>query len=597
MFKSRKKNAEATNTPRARHRRDLESIAEALDAALSIHSDVNRLILGYALVAAIVAALPAVIWFYEVKLGAVVILNLLMIRSIGRSWGYSRGQSALTRVFAVLGVIGAVAMTGMVFVIVFSASLYVPIVRSWAEAAAYFALTMSIGRVSNEYFQNAQHVDRRRLVRVLRARRELQEEEEQERRGKEPEDEARDRFRRRALLAGLGGSLGVGSLMDYRRWRESRAEPIAEPGFDDLFEATYAQEAAWQEDMSERFALMRNVSLRSPEEPYHRELARQMIFACRLAVMQFRAGESSPSFDGDVTGLEELDWDFEEPEAMTGFRERLRGFRDFFGVGEQRATFVAEQESVEQYLQVLNPPRDDLPRSPVQRFMRPIENVIYEAVPKLARQRYRKRVYVGYVLETERANIIVFRGTQTTAEWINNLRSQQRPLDLPGVRAPLGWVHGGFLRMSDNIQPSPLEIAATLDPSKPCYITGHSLGSALATLWAFRLALRLPELAEQIRVFSFGGPRVGDETFAKTYSDVLPNTYRIVNLTDSVPLVPGPTMGRHFLHVGKEVAFVSKFDDLLLNHVVDTYERALNRGVEAPGPPKQLRVLTVEDRI
>jgi hypothetical protein len=67
---------------------------------------------------------------------------------------------------------------------------------------------------------------------------------------------------------------------------------------------------------------------------------------------------------------------------------------------------------------------------------------------------------------------------------------------------------------------------------KPLFITGHSMGGALAVLTAWRLAtLGRPPVA----TYTFGAPRVGDTTFCSGYA--LP-TYRIVNRLDIVPEVP-----------------------------------------------------------
>ena len=150
--------------------------------------------------------------------------------------------------------------------------------------------------------------------------------------------------------------------------------------------------------------------------------------------------------------------------------------------------------------------------------------------------------------------------------------------------------------MAAQIRPRPVEVAALLDPSRPCYIAGHSLGSAVATIWALRLALLRPELSEQIRLYSFAGPRVGDPTFVKTFGALVPNAYRVVNLADSIPLVPASTMGKTFAHVGQQVSFVGAVGELLLNHVVDLYQLALERGVETTenlprsGPEREVGV-------
>jgi hypothetical protein len=585
--------AQSTDAP-SNDPSNLESVVNALDAALAVNGEVRRLIMSCALGAAIVAVLPAMAWVYEIKLLIVLILNAFMIRGIGRRWAFARGQGPLTIATAALGLVGALAITAMAYMTVFSISLFVPVFRTWAEAAAYFALTLAVGRLANNYFLGARQIDRDRLARLLIARR--------QRGGDganrvESDSGRRGWNRRRILLAGLGGSLVAEGAADYVRWRRTRAGSSVEAaGFDDPFEAAYVKEAAWQAEMRSMRAVREQATITPPRLPYDREVARRLIFACKAAVMQFRTGMVTASYEGDVMGFKSSPDAFGESETMGDFVAGARAFREFFGPGEQLATFVSEQEFFENYFNVLNPPPDGTIESPIQRIVRPVQDVLFEAVPKLVRREYRQSVFGGYVLATERASIIVFRGTQTTAEWLHNFRSQQRHFVAPRTGESYGWIHGGFLAMTEMIRPSPAEVASKLDPSKPCYIAGHSLGAALATICALKIALANPALSDQIRLYSFAGPRVGDPTFAERFSALLPDTYRVVNLADGVPLLPTSTMGRHFLHVGQEVSFVGKFGDLLLNHVVDAYQYALEQGVETAEEPAQLPVLTALER-
>ncbi|QDV38514.1 lipase family protein [Tautonia plasticadhaerens] len=552
----------------------VEQAATVLDAALAVNAEAHRLILTFALAGALVTALPSASWMYELKLVVVLLLNGFMIREVGRRWGNSRGQGPLTIAIAALGLIGAVAVAVMAFMVVFSISLYVPVVRSWAEAAAYFALTLAVGRVANEYFQGARTVDRDRLARLIARRR--------ARRGAEQQREAARWTRRRVLLGGVGLGLVAGSVADFFRWRRSvaRGRAPVEGAVGDPFAAAYATEAAWQAEVRSILDLGERVAIPPPRVPYDRDEARRMIFACKMAVMQYRIGRAAPDYSGNVTRVREFAQVFGDDPMMARFFAEAIQFRDRFGTSDQVATLVAEQEFYEQYLDVEHPPLWEGAESPMQRLVRPVETALYETVPRYVRHEYRLPVFVGFVLKTERANVVVFRGTQTSAEWLHNLSSTQRPYTDPESGRFCGWIHGGFLAMAAQIRPRPVEVAALLDPSKPCYIAGHSLGSAVATIWALRLALLRPELSEQIRLYSFAGPRVGDPAFVKAFGELVPNAYRVVNLADSITLVPASTMGKTFAHVGQQVSFVGAAGELLLNHVVDLYQLALDRGVE-----------------
>lgn len=100
-----------------------------------------------------------------------------------------------------------------------------------------------------------------------------------------------------------------------------------------------------------------------------------------------------------------------------------------------------------------------------------------------------------------------------------------------------GRVHWGF---SSVLRRSWEKIEAILEQAqdKPLFLTGHSLGGALAVLTACRLAKmdRAP-----IATYTFGAPRIGDRNFCAGHA--LP-TYRIVNRLDLVPELPLASMKR-----------------------------------------------------
>jgi hypothetical protein len=94
-----------------------------------------------------------------------------------------------------------------------------------------------------------------------------------------------------------------------------------------------------------------------------------------------------------------------------------------------------------------------------------------------------------------------------------------------------GRVHHGFsavLRRTWDKVESILDAAR----DKPLFLTGHSMGGALAVLTACRLAKagRPP-----VAIYTFGSPRIGDRAFCAGYA--LP-TYRVVNGLDLVPEMP-----------------------------------------------------------
>lgn len=68
------------------------------------------------------------------------------------------------------------------------------------------------------------------------------------------------------------------------------------------------------------------------------------------------------------------------------------------------------------------------------------------------------------------------------------------------------------------------------------YVTGHSLGGALATLAAIDIAQQIcaPQPQVSISVYTFGAPRTGNHSFAKLYDEFAPDTWSVINDQDLV---------------------------------------------------------------
>lgn len=147
-------------------------------------------------------------------------------------------------------------------------------------------------------------------------------------------------------------------------------------------------------------------------------------------------------------------------------------------------------------------------------------------------------------------NIIVFsfRGATPSAgrNWITDLNAQRMPY--PGLRG--ATVHKGFYNAYLSIaRQVNLAAKSLLANCQGChiYVTGHSLGAAIATLAAADLFALTPDLT----LYTFGSPRVGDLAFATYFDKIVPDTYRIVHNKDLVPHLPQRFLG--FRHVSREI--------------------------------------------
>ncbi|OWM88339.1 phospholipase A1-Ibeta2, chloroplastic-like [Punica granatum] len=156
--------------------------------------------------------------------------------------------------------------------------------------------------------------------------------------------------------------------------------------------------------------------------------------------------------------------------------------------------------------------------------------------------------------------VIALRGTATCLEWAENLRAQQVPIADNGdndgnVQAGQlqPKVQTGFLSLyktrgayvSSLAESVVEEVKGLMEQYKgetlSITVTGHSLGAALALLVADELSTCAPDVPP-VAVFSFGGPRVGNEAFADRVGAKNVKVLRIVNNQDLITRVPGPLL-------------------------------------------------------
>jgi hypothetical protein len=180
---------------------------------------------------------------------------------------------------------------------------------------------------------------------------------------------------------------------------------------------------------------------------------------------------------------------------------------------------------------------------------------------------------------------VVFRGTLNSQEWAANARFKKAEV-VKGV-AGSGYVHRGFNSIFETsfverykssrglytslkrkilgIQPPPeirqqsiretlesiLFNAELVSPDAKIFVTGHSLGGALALL-AGRVVVNAGRIIadnsnsqmenpyiKNLAICTFAAPRVGDNAFKSVFKDI--NVVRYVNTEDIVPTVPPAT--------------------------------------------------------
>lgn len=381
-----------------------------------------------------------------------------------------------------------------------------------------------------------------------------------------------DKFKRRQFLLGgvaAGTAATVGSEFVRRQRAEAKQAAIdafAEQFYDpeDVIQAAVTGDTRMVEEFQ---AIQSSAVFPPPPIPYNREISKRLILLSRLATQQYITGRNDTKYDGNLQQLLDYDSSLDKYELVTSFRGKERQVNDNIEIQVPQAviddpTLVDDPTALEENLSQT----EDAIRTGVT------------AAVKVGRQ---IEVFYGFLLESPDDSILVFRGTQRTAEWIGNIYAVQQAYINPQTGTSLGRIHKGFRRIADTIiNPLAVDAVKAINPNKPCYVSGHSLGSALATILALDIALAVPELQPQLQVYVYASPRVGDPEFARSYAQILPNTFRITNLADPIPTMPPTKLRAEFVHVGQDWSFVSQGGDILPNHIVDTYRRAVNAEVE-----------------
>lgn len=171
-------------------------------------------------------------------------------------------------------------------------------------------------------------------------------------------------------------------------------------------------------------------------------------------------------------------------------------------------------------------------------------------------------VATGYFVRSAdgRIGVLAFRGT-VPDDFMNWLTSSNTSLR----NFHYGKVHTGFFQ---NVQPLWSEIVEALDhslqktdrengvpalePLQNLYITGHSLGAAMAVIVAARIFTNEHERFQPLirGVYTFGQPATGDREFGEHYGKVF-KLYRHVYRSDIVPHLPPRSVGE-YCHFGHE---------------------------------------------
>lgn len=280
-------------------------------------------------------------------------------------------------------------------------------------------------------------------------------------------------------------------------------------------------------------------------------------------------------------------------------------------------------------------------------ILNPVDGFRYEVLANLGFAQYfflkRRRVPFGFIARRKNQTgtfdiYVVFRGTVNPAEWISNFKFTQQSYEKSedptlcksrkeqkSSTPNIGEVHRGFYKTYTRSDPGNLldllldlnpqnnhksmrdvveevlENPQMCPPGSRVFVTGHSLGGALAILATLHIHITKTIPFEFPILYAFANPRVGDRQFARHFDKL--ECYRIANSEDIVPVAPLPSLllalgrtplrdaalptypfpsvksllGRlDYEHVGQPVYFTVQKGFVSENHIIPTYMEALS---------------------
>jgi len=187
-----------------------------------------------------------------------------------------------------------------------------------------------------------------------------------------------------------------------------------------------------------------------------------------------------------------------------------------------------------------------------------------------------RNLMYGYIFFNEENACISFTGTSNIDQWKDDFKFKLvEANNINGYEEGM-MIHQGFYNIYKQLQSS-IRTWLSSNSIKNLYITGHSLGGALATICSLDLSKYQPI------VYTFGAPRVGNQIFASVYQTNVPQGIRVNNTEDIITDLPLAAFENQvYQHVNQNLPFTLSTGSLYDNHV-DAYKNYLPEKAEVAG--------------
>jgi hypothetical protein len=153
----------------------------------------------------------------------------------------------------------------------------------------------------------------------------------------------------------------------------------------------------------------------------------------------------------------------------------------------------------------------------------------------------------GFVATKGKTIYVVWRGSESKKDFQNDASIDKVPFLNEGEKVHIGFKYCWESVLGDTYDAIETAIENLQDKTKDIVVCGHSLGGAVATLYAYSIKKHYPHY--NVSSTTIGSPRVGNKTFKENYDKSDIDTLRIVHNNDLVTHTPYI----RFYHVNHQV--------------------------------------------
>jgi len=187
------------------------------------------------------------------------------------------------------------------------------------------------------------------------------------------------------------------------------------------------------------------------------------------------------------------------------------------------------------------------------------------------------------IILNEKEIILSFRGSESAQDWYQTIKISKTPfLTANDCRVK---VHSGFYEQYTSISQQIMNHIKENSKLTTIYCTGHSLGGALATIASIDIKLQFKHL--HVKCYTFGAPRVGNNSFKKLFNNNVDYSARVVYNNDIVTKMP--SCFRSYRHTNKKIKLKAKYRSYwrswfdfssITDHDIDNYIEAIKNLLE-----------------